>query len=484
MASLFEATSTPVPDPIATPETVTEQKTPQQTAKPLIIQTGQQITPTPDKKDVVTALSNILPRMTYYGPTEMQTQIGNGCSKIAASTTQKLYGVYDPSSSQDAWYAKASVLKAGGKEVWNESMKNDYSKMQIGTYVSLDRPFDSYGSKPSKDKSLTLKDNENIEHRGVVVGFDKDGTPMIKHGSTSGKTVVQRMDKLKLPDHDWSYTAKSAYTSTSIMGKEIVDKRFYKKPEEADVISYTPTVNQTSVQKLNSRMPAGVKPLGEVKAPSAAKENEVKFITSLNQNLAKQTQILGLEKNEANLIAKVAFGIFHNESEAGYSTTPIGGKMLSKTIMHAFGMTKSSPSLSDVQFKYDDLINNADGTTSKVGQNLLDLGVDRDGLSNWNHHRDDYTDEVNAVAASAAATLARIKANPEKYKYNPKTQTIFGDVSLGVALAAAYTKGNGILSSKEAMLKADRKGNIAMNYGKNAMSWGNKLNISPKKQRK
>jgi hypothetical protein len=483
MASLFEATSTPVPDPIATPETSVEQKTPEQTAKPLIVQTGQQITPTPDKKDVVVALSNILPRMTYYGPTELHTEIGNGCSKIAASTTQKLYGVYDPTSNQDAWYAKASVLKAGGKEVWNESMKNDYSKMQIGTYVSLDRPFDWYGLKSSKDKSLTLKDNENIEHRGVVVGFDNDGTPMIKHGSASGKTVVQRMDKLKLPDHDWSYKAKSAYTSASIMGKEIVDKRFYKKPEEADVISYTPTVNQTAVQKLNSRMPAGVKPLGEVKAP-AAKENEIKFIQSLNQNLAKQTQILGLEKSEANLIAKVAFGIFHNESEAGYSKTPIGGKMLAKSLFSSLGMTKSSPSLSDVQFKFDDLSKNADGSTSKVGQNLLDLGVERDGLSNWNHHRDDYTDEVNAVAASAAATLARIKANPKKYKYNPKTQTILGDVPLGVALAAAYTKGAGVISSKEALMKADKKGNKAINYGNNAMSWGNKLNISPKKKSK
>lgn len=476
MASILEATSTPAPEPSV------EQKVPAQTAAPLLAPTGVQITPTPDKKEVVKQLSNILPRMTYYGPTELHTEIGNGCSKIAASTTQKLYGIYDPSSSQDAWYAKAAVLKAGGKEVWNESMKNDYSKMQIGTYVSLDRPFDSYGSKPSKDKSLTLKDNEHVEHRGVVVGFDTDGMPMIKHGSSSGKTVVQRMDKLKLPDHDWSYTAKSAYTPAAIIGKEIVDKRFYTKPEEADVVSYNPL---SSIQKINSRMPAGLKPTGETaSAPNAAKENEIKFVSALNQNLGKQMQMLGLQKSEANLIAKVAFGIFHNESKAGYTSKPVGGKMLVKSLFHAVGATNTSPSLGDVQFKYDDLSHNADGSVSKVGQNLLDLGVERDGLSNWNHHRDDYNDEVNAVAASAAATLARIKANPEKYDYDPKTQTIHGDVSLGVALAAAYSKGIGVIRSKKAMLQADKKGNIAMNYGGNAMKWGDKLNITPKKKEK
>lgn len=447
------------------------------------LQTGQQFSPTPEKKDVVKQLSNILPRMTYYGPTEFHTKVGDGCSKIAAATTQRLYGIYDPTSSEDAWYAKKSVLDAGGKEVWNPSMKNDYSKMQIGTYVSLDRFGNTHDFDKPKNKKYTLADNEKVEHRGVVVGFDKDGMPLIKHGSSEGEAYVQRMDKLFLPfsTHTLNYTVKSAYTPASIVGKDIVDKRFYTKPEESDIISYNPT---TALQKMNSRIPAGLKPVGgNTSAPNAAKENELKFVSALNNNLAKQTQILGLQKNEANLIARVAFGIFHNESKAGYSAKPIGGKMLLSSAAHALGR-KNSPSLSDVQFKFDDLVQNADGSTSKVGQNLLELGVEREGLSNWTHHRDDYNDEVNAVAASAAATLARIKANPEKYNYDPKTQTIHGDVSLGVALAAAYSKGMGVLSSKEAMMKADKKGNIPMNYGNNAMSWGDKLNITPKKKEK
>jgi hypothetical protein len=417
--------------------------------------------------------------MTYQGPNEFMTKLGDGCSKQAADLTQQLYGgKIDPSSRQDAWYARRAVERAGGKTVWTDNMKKDFSNVQLGSFVSLDRPGFDYDFKEPKDKSMSIEDNEKVEHRGVVVGFDKkDGIPMIRHGSSSGKAVVQRMDQLKLPDHPWTYQAKSIYTPKDIIGKEIVDKRYYSKQETPDTITYNPS-GAAVKNKLNANLPAGLKPAGKF---SEGKENEIKFISALNQNLAKQTQVLGLKKNEANLIAKVAFGIFNNESEAGYSSTPIGGKMLTSSVLHAVGAKKASPSLGDVQFKYDDLIQNADGSTSRVGKNLLELGVNKDGLSNWTHHRDDYNDEVNAVASSAAATLATIKANPKTYNYNPKTETIHGNIPLGVALAAAYSKGVGVIKSKESMMRADKKGNKPINYGTNAMKHSSKLLITPAK---
>lgn len=465
-------------DTVSSPEPTVEQ--PITTQAPLI-NTGSQITPSPEKKGLVTQLSSVLPRLTYYGPTELNTKVGDGCSRIAASTAQQLYGVYDPTSREDAWYAKKAVLDAGGKEVWNQSMKNDYSKMQIGTYVSLDRPGFTHDFDKSSNKKYTLADNEKVEHRGIVVGFDKDGVPLIKHGSASGNTVVQRIDKLKLPDYPWSYTAKSAYTPASIMGKEIVDKRFYTKPEEADNLQYIPAQTGSAKMDTQQMKKQGLLPMNQ--KPSAGSENEVKFIAAINNNLGKQMQILGLKKSEANLIAKVAFGVFHNESEAGTSSFPIGLKMLGSTLLNRVKLKESNPSLSDVQFKYDTLLNNADGTTSKVGKSLLELGVKKEGLSDWTHHRDDYNDEVNAVAASAADALAKIKANPEKYKYDAKNQTIFGDVPLGVALAAAYSKGPAVMSSKEALMKADKKGRIPMNYGNNAMKWGDRIKVTPKKSK-
>lgn len=474
-------------DTVTAPESVIEQTTTAQTTAPKVVQpslvnAGSQITPSPEKKNLVGQLSSVLPRLTYYGPTELHTKLGDGCSRIAASTTQQLYGIYDPTSSEDAWYAKKAVINAGGKEVWNKSMKDDYSKMQIGTYVSLDRPGSWYGLDKSKNKNMTLKDNENIEHRGVVVGFDKDGVPMIKHGSSSGKTVVQRIDALKLPDHDWTYTAVSAYTPASIMGKDIVDKRFYTKPEEADNLQYIPA--QSGVAKINAQQIGnkGLAPMNQ--KPNNGSENEIKFMTALNNNLSKQMQILGLKKNEANLIAKVAFGVFHNESEAGTSSFPIGLKMLGSTLLNRAGVRKSNPSLSDVQFKFDSLMNNADGSTSKIGKSLLELGVDKEGLSDWTHHRDDYNDEVNAVAASAADALAKIKANPEKFKYDAKNQTVFGNIPLGVALAAAYSKGFSAITSKESLMKPDAKGRVPFNYGTNAMKWGERIKVTPKQKSK
>lgn len=476
MASLIEAVKNPslqttappvvkVPDALKNPSLPTTKVTP--------------IPVTPAKKDLVTAMSNILPQMTYQGPNEFMTRIGDGCSKQAADLTQQLYGgKLDQSAREDAWYARKAVEKAGGKTVWTDSMKNDFSKVQIGSFVSLNRPGMDYEFKQPKDKSMSLKDNEKIEHRGVVVGFDpKDGMPLIRHGSAEGNAYVQRMDKLRLPNHPWTYEAKSIYTPKDIIGKEIVDKRYYTKPETPDVITYNPS-GATSKDKLNSKLPAGLKPAGKF---AEGRENEIKFISALNNNLAKQSQVLGLKKNEANLIAKVAFGIFNNESEAGYSSTPIGAKMLGSSLLHATGARKASPSLGDIQFKYDDLVQNADGSTSKIGKNLLELGVDREGLSNWTHHRDNYNDEVNAVASSAAATLSAIKANPGKYKYNPKTETIHGNIPLGVALAAAYSKGIGVIKSKEAMMQVDKKGNKPINYGTNAMKHSSKLNIAPAK---
>lgn len=431
-----------------------------------------QMAVTPEKKNVAFALSEVLPRMTYYGPNEFMTKIGDGCSKQAADLTQSMYGGdVDLAARQDAWYAKAAVLKSGGKDVWNPSMKKDFSKVQIGSYVSLDRPGMVHDFDKSKDKSLTAKDNEKVEHRGVVVGFDKDGTPLIRHGSSEGTSVVQRYDKLKLPEYPWSYSVKSIYTPKSIIGKEIVDKRYYTKPAQSDSFSFNPNNGEMV------KTPIGFGVRGK------ATENESKFIQAINANLPKQMQVLGLSKPESNLISQVAFGIFNNESKAGTSKNwgGVGSKMIVSSLAKAVGAKKSSPSYGDIQFKYDDLVSNADKSTSKVGRNLYEMNVKKEGLAGFATHRDDYNDEVNAVAAKTATTLSLIKSNPEKYQYNPKTQTIFGNIPLGVALAAAYSKGDAIISSKEKLMKADKDGNKAIVYGTNAMKHSNKLLITTSK---
>lgn len=455
-------------------------------------------------KDLATSMSSILPRLTYYGPTEIMTNIGDGCSKQAADATQRLYGgKIDQSLRDDAWYARKSVERAGGKTVWTPEMKKDYSKVQIGSSVSLDRFGSEYDYKKPKNRQNTLKDNEKVEHRGMVIGFDpKDGMPMIRHGSSEGKAVVQRMDNLSLefPTHTLHYTPKSIYTPKDIMGKPIVDMRYYTKPEEADKFSFNPVnagkvdnvedkglvnnIEQKLIKGINKNLPKKMQFLSDnsddTNGNRLPTENEQKFIKAINTNLPKQMQSLGLARADADLLGKVAFGIFNNESKAGQSNA-VGGKMILSSLAHAIGLKKSSSSLGDVQFKYDDLYKNSDGSVSKVGKNLLELGVDREGMSGANGHRADYNDEVNSVAAATAFTLSKIKGDPEKYQYDPKTQTIFGDIPIGVALAAAYSKGNGVIRSRKAMMKPDKNGNKPINYGNNAMKHSEKLNVTPAK---
>lgn len=469
MASLIEMVKNPaLPTAKATPKA---QDTAVKSASPVKngIDTITPVVANTATKDLATSMSGILPRLTYYGPTEFMTNVGDGCSKQAADLTQQLYGGnVDQSLREDAWYARKAVEKAGGKTVWTPEMKNNYSGIQIGSSVSLDRPGIDYDYKQPKNKSMSIKDNEKIEHRGVVVGFDpKDGIPLVRHGSSHGTAVVQRMDKLKLPEYPWSYTAKSVYTPKDIMGKEVVDKRYYTKPDEADKFSFNPV---------------GAAKVDNVKGKRVATENEQKFIQAINKNLPRQMQSLGLAKEDADLLGKVAFGVFNNESKAGQSNA-VGGKMIVASLLNRVGLKKNSPSLGDVQFKYDDMMRNSDGSVSKVGKNLLELSVDREGMSGPNGHRDDYNDEVNSVAASTAYTLSKIKKDPEKYQYDPKTQTIYGDIPIGVALAAAYSKGNGVINSRKAMMKPDKNGNKPINYGNSAMKHSEKLNIIPAKKK-
>lgn len=85
MASILEATSTPAPEPTPT------QAAAPQIAHPLLFPSGTQITPTPDKKDLVSQLSSILPSLKYSGPTDAQTHTANIASVKTAINAQQMY---------------------------------------------------------------------------------------------------------------------------------------------------------------------------------------------------------------------------------------------------------------------------------------------------------------------------------------------------------------------------------------------------------
>lgn len=386
----------------------------------------------------------------YRGPKEIKTCEGDGCSKIATKEAANLYGVpYDQMNPQDAWYKRAAVIKSGGSEVWNpNSSKMD--NVKIGDFVSLDRGVSGKELYKSSIGGYNLKDNEGNEHLGVVVGVDERGKLLVKHGSENGRVYVQTIDSLNLPEYGFKYKPTSIYRSKSIENKEIKNNRNYESEDKYKGISrstfsgnYVPT------------------------------KNEVKFVSALNKNAQAQQKALKLTGKEAKLLRDISFGVFQNESEAGSTDTPIGLKMLSSQVAHAFGR-KASPSLGDVQFKYDDIRQNADKTITSVGKRMDELNVQKSSMGNYLKHRNNYDDEVNAVMSLLSNNYDKIKKNPEKYQYNPKNNTVYGDIPLSEALLASYNKPS-YINSKEKLISKSK-------YAKNALSKMSKLDEAYRKE--
>ena len=386
----------------------------------------------------------------YYGPDEFENCQGAGCSKIATTDIANTFGFnYGDLHPQDAWYRRASVLKNKGKEIWNPSMGNNYSGFRVGDLVSLNRSGDTYAKTASTVPGYTLADNEGNEHVGEYVGVNEKGIPLIKHGSEHGKIYVQPITDLVLPDAGpvpLYYKPQSVYRLAELENAEIKDKKFYTAPQKAIPIKWN---------NPNKKLTA----------------NEKKYLDAINANVGKQQQMFGLSPEEAKMINSLGYGIFHNESNAGNTSwkRPVALKMLGSELAHAFGRDASA-SLGDVQFKYDDLMYNADKSLSSVGRRMQDIGVKREGLSDWTHHRDDYNDEVNSIAAFMSDHLNKFKTNP-KYKYDSKTNTIYGDIPVDRALTNIYHFGP--TATKEKFLRN------AKSYADKVINHVKELNYTP-----
>jgi hypothetical protein len=388
----------------------------------------------------------------YYGPNVFENCVGAGCSKLATTETANLYGVsYDALSPQDAWYKKAAVLKDKGKQIWDPS-KSDYSGVKIGDFVSMDRFGHDHDRDVSPIKGFTLADNEKVEHVGTVIGRNEQGIPLVKHGSEHGKVYVQPITDLVLPDANdvnipLYYKPKSIYRSAAVENLDLKNKKYYTKPGKIDPIVWqNPTETPT--------------------------ENEKKYLDAINKNAPMQQLVYGLTPEETKRINEVSWGIFHNETKAGATSKPVGGKMIAASLLHAFGRDNAA-SLGDVQIKYDDLMFNKDGSISKTGRLMQEMGVNRDGLYSPLEHRKDYNDEVNSVAAALATSLDKIKNNPTKYKYNPDKNTVYGNIPVDEALATIYRLG--AVGFKESALRKH------LSYGKAAATHVNR-DIEPSKK--
>jgi hypothetical protein len=384
----------------------------------------------------------------YIGNTQEKCKGGKGCSEIATDISSNLLNTdRNQLAPQDAWYKKEAIIRGGGREVWNAKNK-DYSNVRVGDFVSLDRSGDYHKSDASKVPGYSLKNNEGNEHLGTVVGKNEKGQIMVKHGSSDGNIYVQPINEVNIPEYGFDYKPLSIYRAKANEGKDV-------------------NRNDSNYKKLLPNEQFNI---------TGGSENEKKYISAINSNMSAQQRNTNLSPNEIKRLNSLSFGVFHNESEAGNSNTPIGGKMILADTAHKFGRS-SSASLSDVQIKYEDLYNNSDGSTSKVGKLMDKISVNSSGLNSPMSHRDDYNDEVNSVFAVFADRLESIKANKDKYNYDNKTKTVYGNIPVDDLLIASYKNPN-VLSHPEKLKNLQRYVDNGLKYARNI----NKDIRSPTKQ--
>lgn len=368
----------------------------------------------------------------YKGPTKFNECKGEGCSKQATKGVASLYNLdYSSLNPQDAWYKRSAVIKGGGKEIYNASSKNDinsvYGDLRVGDFVSLDRPGESHSKDVSKVEGYDLSDNEKTEHLGYVVGFDKNGTPLIKHGwegnlISGAKSYVQPITNISLPDIGYDYTVNSIYRASPLLNNDKeVNNKYYKNISPSIPLSFDSKKNLT--------------------------DDKQNFIDAYNKNSDKFQLETGLSPEEVAAIGNISYGIFGNESKFNESLKrPV--KQIGAEALDFFGLKDTPPSLGPTQIKYDQV--GGDKNNTRKSKLLRSLGVEKEDLNNVILPTD-YDAVSKATFALLAENYRNLKTNP-KFKYNSETNTVLGNVPIGVALAKSWQ--NPSLKNVEETLQA------------------------------
>lgn len=236
---------------------------------------------------------------------------GKGCSTNVSAKIGNLLGNLTEESlwANDAWYNKDAVIKQGGDLVYESPSriynqmgkvpKEVWSKLQVGDYVQLNRPdtkssFEFSAKGPSKEGYI----NEDIEHLGFIVGKDKDGTPLIWHGSETGKAFIKRIDEpISLDDHDkniFTYQVSSIVRSPAL--------------KNADLSGLQNSAYYTPLDKSKKLV-----------AKKGATPLQVEATDLFNKSVG-QFKNLGYSQDDANYIGGLLIGgIMEQETEGGTS---------------------------------------------------------------------------------------------------------------------------------------------------------------------
>ena len=366
-----------------------------------------------------------LPVMQGYG---QEVCNKTGCSANVSIKMENLLGDIADGSlwANDAWFNKSDVLNKGGDLIYDSTSKNYkemgkvpkevYSKLQVGDYVQLNRT-DTASSAEFAAKSKDGLQNEQIEHLGFVVGKDKDGTPLIWHGSEKGAAFIKRIDEpITLDDHDkniFTYKVSSIVRSPNL--KDVDFSGLQNSPY------YTP-----------------VDPNKKLVPKQGATEVQTQATKTFN-NAVGQFKNLGYSQDDANYVGQILIGgIMQNESESGESWSRLPKEAAATVVKNYLGYGNfegDEASIGYYQMKPNYNFKTKDGGLNPLGKKLQKLGVEVEDITS-----------NNIEAQTLAGTLILLD-NYNKLKDNPdfdtKTNLYKGKIPASYILAKSWQSGSG-----------------------------------------
>lgn len=357
---------------------------------------------------------------------------GKGCSANVSIKMGSLLGNITDKSlwANDAWFNKSDILNKGGDLVY-ENKERDYTKMQkvpkdvwnklqVGDYVQLNRKDTASSARFAGQRKSGLE-NEGIEHLGFVVGKDKDGTPLIWHGSETGKAYVQRIDQpLALHDENKiSGTNNFTYQVASIV----------RSPHLKDK-------DLTGLQNTGYYSP--LDPNKKLIPKKGSTETQRAAVDTLNKSIGKFKSI-GYKQDDVNYVAQILIGgIMQNETQGGTSSKRVPKEIAATIWKNYLGQGSfegDEASIGYYQLKPHLNFTNKDGSANALGKKLQKLGMSVDDIG---------SNDINSQTKAGTLLLLDAYSQLKKDKdFNPKTGLYKNKIPASYILAKSWQAGAG-----------------------------------------
>jgi GH24 family phage-related lysozyme (muramidase) len=368
---------------------------------------------------------------------------GKGCSTNVSVKIANLLGNLTKESlwANDAWYNKDAVIKQGGDLVYESPSriynqmgkvpKEVWSKLQVGDYVQLNRP-DTKSSREFSEKGPSEEGyiNEEIEHLGFIVGKDKDGTPLIWHGSETGKAFIKRIDEpISLDDHDkniFTYQVSSIVRSPALKNADLSGLQ--------NSAYYTPLDKSKKLVAKKNATPLQVE------------------ATNIFNDSVGQFKNLGYSQDDANYIGGLLIGGIMQQETGGGTSRKAGPKEVAATLIKnvagidAFDVPLigrfpgkefegDEASVGQYQLKPNLNFRESNGSLNALGQKLERLGISVEDI-----------DSSNIDAQTKAGTLLLLDAYTSLKKdpdFNIKTGLYKNKIPASYIIAKSWQAGKG-----------------------------------------